>query len=152
MGLILASSFLFTSVKMVMAQPKEVLTSTQASRCEKFYKWFTINTKKGSVNAVEDLPQFCSVQQVVVWIINALLALAGSAALIFITYGGFRYVTSAGNEEGSEQAKKILVNAVLGLVVIILAGAMVRIVANTLSIGKNKSGSSQDLLKLNSNI
>jgi hypothetical protein len=65
-------------VKPVLAQPKEGLTTIQASRCEKFYKWFTIDTKKGATNAVEDLPRFCSVQQVVVWIINALLALAGS--------------------------------------------------------------------------
>jgi amino acid transporter len=136
-------------VKPVLAQPKEGLTTIQASRCEKFYKWFTIDTKKGATNAVEDLPRFCSVQQIGLWIINALLALAGSAALIFITYGGFRYVTSAGQEEASEQAKKILVNAVLGLAVIILAGAMVRIVANTLSIGKTKPSTSQE--KSNSN-
>ncbi len=130
-------------VKPVLAQPKEGLTTIQESRCDKFYKWFTIKTEKGTINAVEDLPRFCSVQQIGLWIINALLALAGSVALITITYGGFKYVTSAGQEEASEQAKKILVNAVLGLAVIILAGAMVRIVANTLSIGKSKPNQGQ---------
>ena len=121
----------------VKAQDETVLTSEQKSRCAKFYQWFTIEQKDGKkTNAVEDLPQFCSVQQVVVWVINALLAVAGSVALIFITIGGFQYVTSAGNEESAEKAKKTLVTSVIGLVVIILAATIVRVIAGTLSLGK----------------
>ena len=44
--------------------------------------------------------------------------------------------TSAGNEEQSEKGKKILINSVIGLVVIILASAIVRIIAGLITGGQ----------------
>ncbi len=124
----------------VEIEDKPGLTQKDKSKCEKFAEWFQVTKKDGTkFSTVEDLPKFCSVSQVTVWVMNILLAFAGAAATILITIGGFRYLTSAGNEEASEKAKKTLFTAVIGLVVIILAGAMVRIVANTLSIGSSKT-------------
>jgi hypothetical protein len=65
-------------------------------------------------------------------IINIALAVAGLIAVLFLIIGGFRYITSAGNEETAEQAKKIITNAIIGIVVIILSFVIVRVITNAL--------------------
>jgi hypothetical protein len=61
-------------------------------------------------------------------IINTFLLLASVLALAFIIIGGFRYITSSGNQEDVEQAKKTVTYAVVGLLVIILAAVIVNFV------------------------
>jgi len=68
----------------------------------------------------------------IIGIINIALAVAGLIAVLFLIIGGFRYITSAGNEETAEQAKKIIVNAIIGVVVIILSFVIVRVISNAL--------------------
>ena len=63
-------------------------------------------------------------------VINILLALAGLVAVIFLIVGGFRYITAGGNEEAAESGKKTITNAIIGIVVIILAFVIVRVVSN----------------------
>lgn len=65
-------------------------------------------------------------------IINIALSVAGLVAVLFLIIGGFRYITSAGNEETAEQAKKIIINAIIGIVVIILSFVIVRVISNAL--------------------
>lgn len=59
-------------------------------------------------------------------IVNFFLGFLGLLAVIMIIYGGFLYVTSAGNEEDVKKAKKILMYAVVGIIVIILSFVIVR--------------------------
>jgi hypothetical protein len=66
-------------------------------------------------------------------VINIALALAGLIAVLFLIIGGFRYITAGGNEDASGQAKKIILNAVIGIIVIILSFVVVRVVSNTLT-------------------
>lgn len=66
--------------------------------------------------------------QVILRIINYVLAIVGVIALAFLVYGGFMYITSAGNEDRVEQAKQIIINAVIGIVVIGVAAAIVNFV------------------------
>ncbi len=73
-------------------------------------------------------------------LIKWLLYGAGTVAVIFVIIGGYDYVTSAGNEETAEKGRKILINAFIGLVVIIMAYAIVTIINNILS--GSDSGSS----------
>jgi hypothetical protein len=61
-------------------------------------------------------------------IINLLSLAAGIAAVIMIIVGGFRYVTSAGNPEGTKGARNTIVYALIGLLIIALAQAIVRFV------------------------
>lgn len=49
-----------------------------------------------------------------------------AAAVIFLLLfivGGIQYLTSAGNEEASGKAKKLLVDAIIGLIIVLLAWA-----------------------------
>lgn len=62
---------------------------------------------------------------IILTIINFFLGFLGLLAVIMVIYGGFLYVSSAGNEENVNKAKKILLYAVLGIVVIIISFALV---------------------------
>lgn len=65
-------------------------------------------------------------------VINIALALAGLIAVLFMVIGGFRYITAGGNTDSAELGKKTILNAVIGIIVIILSFVIVRVVSNTL--------------------
>jgi len=56
-------------------------------------------------------------------IINFILYFLGLIATIMIIYGGFLYITSGG--EDTEKAKKVLMYAAIGIVVILISFALV---------------------------
>lgn len=69
-------------------------------------------------------------------IISVLLLVVGSLAVIYLIIGGYRYITAHGNEEAAEGAKKTIQHAIMGLVVTILAFAIITIIANVLVGGR----------------
>jgi hypothetical protein len=69
----------------------------------------------------------------IVTIIGWLLSISGAIAILFVIIGGFRYITSAGNEESAEAGKKTVINAIIGIVVIILSYVIVNVISNTVS-------------------
>lgn len=66
-------------------------------------------------------------------IISLLLLVAGAIAVLFVIVGGYQYITAAGNEEKSEKGKKTLVDAIIGVVVIVLAYVIINVIVNTVS-------------------
>jgi len=54
-------------------------------------------------------------------IINIALGLLGIIAVAIIVYAGFKWMTSAGNEEAVKSAKSTLIAATIGLVIILSA-------------------------------
>lgn len=69
---------------------------------------------------------------ILVRIINILLGVAGLIAVVFLIVGGFRYITAGGNEETAEAAKKTITNSIIGIVIILLAFVIVRVISNAL--------------------
>lgn len=65
-------------------------------------------------------------------IIRAALGLLGIIALALIVYAGFIIMTSGGDEQKITEGKKILINATIGLVIILSALAIVQFVLNAL--------------------
>jgi len=65
-------------------------------------------------------------------IVNVLLGFLGIVAIIIILYGGFVWLTSAGNEEKVGQAKKIITAGIIGLVIIFISYAIATFVINQL--------------------
>ncbi len=61
-------------------------------------------------------------------IINVLSLIVGAICVIMIIFGGFRYMTSGGESSGVSGAKNTILYAVVGLVVVLLAQAIVRFV------------------------
>lgn len=60
-------------------------------------------------------------EDIVVSIINWILGILALIAVIMILVGGFKWMTAGGNEEKVEGAKKLLIAAVIGLVIILAA-------------------------------
>ncbi len=73
-------------------------------------------------------------------IISVLLWIVGMASIIVIIYSGITFVTSAGNPSQIARAKTMLLYAVVGLVVSILAYAIVNFIVG--SAGGSKGSSS----------
>lgn len=65
-------------------------------------------------------------------IINTLMFLLGSVSVLMIIYGGIRYTISGGNTENVVAAKNTILYAVIGLVVAIMAYAIVNFVVQAL--------------------
>ena len=61
-------------------------------------------------------------------IINGILGIVGSLALVMFIYGGFVWMTAAGNNERVTKGKDILIWAALGLVIIFTSYALVKFV------------------------
>lgn len=74
-----------------------------------------------------------SVTGLITTVINWLLALAGLVAVLFLIIGGFWYITSAGNEETAEKGKNTVINALIGIVIIVLSYVIVQVIANLVS-------------------
>lgn len=58
-------------------------------------------------------------------ILNFALGFLGFVATIMVIYGGILYVTSAGNDDNVGKAKKILLYAAIGIVLIMISFALV---------------------------
>jgi hypothetical protein len=74
-----------------------------------------------------------SIFEVIAIVLKWLLTLAGVIATVFLIFGGYQYITAGGNEEQSEKGKQTLINAVIGIVIVLLSMTIITIVTNTLS-------------------
>lgn len=62
--------------------------------------------------------------------IGALLLVAVLAALFFLLWGGITWITSGGNKEGLEKARKTIIYAVVGLVIVLLSFTLLNFVGS----------------------
>ncbi len=84
------------------------------------------------------------IRTVIARIISYFLGLLGLIALLLILYAGFTWMTAGGNEEKVSQAKRILTQAVIGLVIIMSAFAITQFVIGAITegtLGGNTSNS-----------
>lgn len=64
--------------------------------------------------------------------IDMLLRVAGIVAVVFVMYGGFRYVTSQGEPENTSAALRTIINALIGVGIAVVASVVVAFVARSL--------------------
>jgi hypothetical protein len=57
----------------------------------------------------------------------------GAISVIMIIYAGFRYITSGGSSEHANSARNILMYAVIGLIIAVIAQLIVHLVINAAS-------------------
>lgn len=62
--------------------------------------------------------------QIIAQIINYALGFLGIIAVIIVLYGGFKWMTAAGNEDKVGEAKKLFGAGIIGLIIIMLAYAI----------------------------
>ena len=85
----------------------------------------------GAALTAEDKPDIAvssEFRQAVVGVINYILTFLGLAAVVFIIYAGILLVTAAGEEKNVETAKKIIIYAAVGIVIILLSYSIVNVV------------------------
>ena len=81
-------------------------------------------SKKCGTNGKE----VCGVGDVIKQVINVLLFIIGSLSVIMIIFGGIKYVISNGDSSQITSAKNTILYAVIGLIVALLAYAIVNFV------------------------
>ncbi len=65
-------------------------------------------------------------------LLRGLFGLLGAVFLVLIVYGGFLWMTAAGNDENISKAKKIITQAAVGLLVIVIAYALTDFIFDTI--------------------
>lgn len=81
----------------------------------------------------EDASNVQDVRYRIVKIINVILTIVGLIVVVLIIFAGFKWMTAAGNEEAVKDAQKIMKNAIIGLVIIILAWSITLFIMRRLS-------------------
>ena len=92
-----------------------------------------IDTFRDDVYRPENLPATrgteagveTKMNEILQYAINLVLYASGSVAVFFLVLGGVRYITSYGDQERMDGAKKTIKYAVIGLLAIILSYAIV---------------------------
>jgi hypothetical protein len=72
-------------------------------------------------------------QTLILKVLQWLMILVGVVAVVAIVIGGFWYITSGGNEETAEKGRKMLINAIIGLIIVILAYTIVTVLTNLIT-------------------
>ncbi len=74
-----------------------------------------------------------NVPDVIKNVTNWVLGISGALSALLIIISGMRYVTASGNTNLQEAAKKSLINAIIGVVIIVTAFVIVQIVMRVLT-------------------
>lgn len=65
-------------------------------------------------------------------IINTITLIAGILAVIYLIWMGIQYITAGGDAEKAGVAKQGIINAVIGIIIIVLAYGIAKYVANVI--------------------
>lgn len=71
-----------------------------------------------------------SIRNYLMPVLAVLVGLAALACTFFLVIGGIHYMTSSGQPDKLENAKKIIKNALIGLVIVVAAGTLTAILSN----------------------
>ena len=77
----------------------------------------------------DPIQTICDILEVVQ---NIILAIGLSLAVIFLIIGGIQYLTSSGNAEKADSAKKLVINAIIGIIIILAAAFILALVQGLL--------------------
>jgi hypothetical protein len=94
---------------------------------------------KYGLEAVSGLPKG-EISDVIIRIVQYVLGLVGVVLFAMLIYGGFMYMTSAGNEEQIKKAKNVLTYAIIGIVIIAMAFLITQFIIGALGGGGEGGG------------
>jgi hypothetical protein len=67
---------------------------------------------------------FSSPESIISFAFRIIIAISGAIFIVLLLIGGLTYLTSAGNEDGTSKAKKMLIDAVIGLIIVLSSFAI----------------------------
>jgi hypothetical protein len=77
------------------------------------------------------------------WALTLIFVFAGIAAILFVIWGGISWITSAGEKEKLEGARKKVLYALIGLIIIFASYLIVRTVGSVLGVDPFNVGASK---------
>ncbi|MDD5749403.1 MAG: pilin [Patescibacteria group bacterium] len=92
-----------------------------------------------------NLPKDSSPGRIIAGIINVLLGFLGVLFTILIIYGGFKWMLSQGNSQQVDEAKKVIKNAAIGLIIVLVSYSISRTILQ-LIYQSSIDGYSQDFI------
>ncbi|MDD5251531.1 MAG: pilin [Patescibacteria group bacterium] len=92
----------------------------------------TVTPNRQDLKVPNPLTGVQNIQQLVGRVINIFVGLTGSIALLMFVIGGFILLTSGGNEQRVTQGKNIFVWSSIGLVIVFVSYALVKLVFSAL--------------------
>ena len=113
--IMMVTMMVFSSFAMVSLVPASALASNTEVQSG-------LSTVKGNFNSNTNL------ESIVSTVIKTMLFIVGVLSVIMIIYAGIRYVTAHGDKDQIKGAQNTLVYAIAGLVIAILAYAIVNFV------------------------
>ncbi len=86
----------------------------------------------GGVNAIQPATSSGSLSDTVSKVLNIIFWVATIMAIIYLVMSGINYITAGGDPEKADGARKGIVNAIIGLVIIALAYVIVGAVTGSI--------------------
>ena len=83
--------------------------------------------------AITATPKNMNIEQLFGNIVNLLSIIAGMLAFIYLVYSGILYLTAAGNADNAKKGQQGIVNAIIGIVVIVAAWTIISVTINTIN-------------------
>ncbi|MBI2589422.1 hypothetical protein HYW32_00085 [Candidatus Berkelbacteria bacterium] len=80
--------------------------------------------------------EFTNISDAISAFFNIGITLAGVIFVLLFLIGGIQYLVAAGNEENTNKAKKLLVDAIVGLIIVVIAWAIGTYILQLLGIGE----------------
>ena len=134
------------AISPLMVQPSARATDSNCSVDSGFLGfpfWYRGLANEGSANCELKSPANIKggIGEYITIIASNILSMAAMAVVYisvgFVTYGGFQYITSSGSADAVKKAKDTIRNAIIGLVIAILAGAIFNFINGQLALGIN---------------
>ncbi|MDQ7815332.1 MAG: pilin [Patescibacteria group bacterium] len=93
-----------------------------------------LNANDLGVNAIQSTIKLGSgdIRQTAARIINVALGFLGIIAVVIVLLGGFKWMIAGGNDEKTNEAKKLIVSGIIGLAIILSAWAITSFVISRL--------------------
>lgn len=115
---------------------KNALSTFGAASCDggnfvglpKWYKY--LGSEGTGTDCVPAITGINDIWLIVLAVVEILLRVAAMGALIFIVYGGIRFITARGNPEKINSARIAIQDALIGLVIAIAAVAIVNFIGS----------------------
>lgn len=75
------------------------------------------------------------INEVLSFVINAAFFVAAILALLYLIWGGINWITSGGDQEGVDAARKKIIAAIIGLIIVLLSYFILNFVLQLLGLG-----------------
>ena len=90
---------------------------------------FLPGTPDGTGKCIPQITALSDIWLIVAAVIEMLLRVAALAAIVFVIWGGFEFIKSQGEPDATTRARNTVLNALVGLVIAVVAATAVTFIA-----------------------